>query len=280
MNRMDRIEAAKNTLKLLMAGYYIVEDKLVDVREMHDKSINESYLVRPDKLKELVNKSKNNKDVNNCKVEVLNVSTVKAIFQAINSGKENVGVLNFASAKNPGGGFLNGATAQEESLARVSGLYATQLMNQDYYIINRKTDSMMYTDYMIYSKDVVFIKDDNLKLIKNPITVDIVTSPAVNYGQVILNGEDTDTAKKVMKNRMRKILALFASEENKHIILGAYGCGVFKNDPILIAQYFNELLYEENYVAYFESITFAIYDNTENKECITPFEKEFYVKLF
>lgn len=280
MNRMDRIEAAKNTLKVLMAGYYIVENKLVDVSKAHKKSIDDSYLVKPEKLKELVNKSKNNKDINNCKIEVLNTSTVKAINDAIKKGKKNIGVLNFASARNPGGGFLNGASAQEESLARVSGLYATQLINQDYYIINRKNQSMMYTDYMIYSKDVVFIKDENLKLMKDPITVDIISAPAVNYGQVVIKGEDIEMAKKVMKNRMRKILALFASEQNKHIILGAYGCGVFKNDPKLIAKYFNELLYEENYVAYFESIIFAIYDKTDNKECLGPFEEEFNYKLF
>ena len=55
------------------------------------------------------------------------------------------------------------------------------------------------------------------------------------------------------------------------IILGAFGCGVFKNNPYTVAQIFNELLKKEGFEKYFEHITFAIYDKSRTKEVSTAF---------
>lgn len=76
-----------------------------------------------------------------------------------------------------------------------------------------------------------------------------------------------------MKIRMRKVLALFAEKKNKNLILGAYGCGVFRNDPNLIADYWRELLYDENFISYFDNIIFAVLDNSKTQSCIKFFEK-------
>ena len=67
-----------------------------------------------------------------------------------------------------------------------SGLYDTQIKNEKYYIENRECRTMMYTDYMIYSPKVVFIRDEGLNLLENPVTANIITAPAVNYGQMLL----------------------------------------------------------------------------------------------
>ena len=131
----------------------------------------------------------------------------------------------------------------------------------------------MYTDYMIYSPEVVFIRDEKLNLLENPVAATIITAPAVNYGQVLLKKEDSVLAQKIMKIRMRKVLALFAEKKNTDIILGAYGCGVFRNDPYTIVKYWKELLYDENYISYFENIIFPVFDNSKNQECIKAFEK-------
>jgi len=72
---------------------------------------------------------------------------------------------------------------------------------------------------------------------------------------------------------MRKVLALFAGKKNTDIILGVYGCGIFRNDPYTIVKYWKELLYDENYINYFENIIFAVFDNSKKQECIKAFEK-------
>ena len=167
-------------------------------------------------------------------------------------------VLNFASAKNPGGGFLNGAMAQEEALAASSGLYNTLLRHEIYYSGNRNCGTMMYTDHAIYLPDVVFFRDENFHLLDKPVLASVLTLPAVNLGQVRLKGEDVQTAKSVMKARMRLSLAIFASQQERYVILGAYGCGVFRNDPIEIATWWRELLEDEGYGRFFKITSFVL----------------------
>ena len=206
---------------------------------------------------------------------VANEATVKAIRDFASAGKSRIGVLNFASAKNPGGGFLNGAMAQEESLAASSGLYRTLLRHERYYMANRACGTMSYTDHAIYSPDVVFFRDERFGLVGEPLAASVLTLPAVNYGQVLLKGEDPAEALRIMKNRMRLALAIFAKQGDRHLVLGAYGCGVFRNDPVLVARRWKELLDGEGYGVLFEEVRFAVLDGSKNGKCIRAFEEAF-----
>ena len=141
-------------------------------------------------------------------VDAENISTVDAILRLVKEGKQNIGVLNFASAKNPGGGFLNGAMAQEESLAASSTLYKTLIAHEEYYQKNRAQRSMMYTNHAIYSPDVVFFRDGRFQLVEKPFKASVLTLPAVNMGQVLLKGEDCAEAERVMRRRMKLALAI------------------------------------------------------------------------
>ena len=67
-------------------------------------------------------------------------------------------LLNFASARNAGGGFINGAKAQEEDLCRCSGLYQCLISQRGYYDANRKQESALYTDHLIYSPNVPWFR--------------------------------------------------------------------------------------------------------------------------
>lgn len=168
--------------------------------------------------------------------------------------------------------------AQEESLAASSGLYATQLRHETYYTANRSYRSMMYTDHAIYSPNVVFIRDEQFRLLDDTVVASVLTLPAVKYGQVLLKGEDQATAKRVMKDRMRLALSIFADQGNKRLILGAYGCGVFRNDPAEVAVWWKELLEEEGYSRLFDEIIFAVFDNSRSQACIRAFEEVFAKK--
>lgn len=264
---MDRKAIAGETLNILKNKYYIWNGKRVEIEPMHQASIESSHYIPA----ETECKDKNHRlSGQSCSVRVDNCSTVRAILNAIQEGQEKIGVLNFASAKNPGGGFINGAMAQEESLAASSGLYETLTAHWEYYETNRNTTSMIYTDGAIYSPNVVFFRDERFQLLERPVLASVLTLPAVNYGQVLLKGEDSELAKKKMRARMERSLQIFKKEGAENLILGAYGCGVFRNEPKEIAKWWKELL-NEGYASDFKSICFAILDNSKTQNCWNAF---------
>ena len=111
-------------------------------------------------------------------VTVTNETTLAAAKRLSTAGHQPV-ALNFASARHPGGGFLSGAQAQEESLARSSALYAC-LHDNPMYAWHETHRDPFYTDYAIYSPDVPVFRDDNGVLLDEPYLCAFITSPAVN----------------------------------------------------------------------------------------------------
>lgn len=268
---MDRKATASETLQIMEQGYYQCNGTKIDIQSDMNASIRASFLITPEQGAALLEKYNKTDSTNIREERVENLSTVDAIRKLAQEGREHIGVLNFASAKNPGGGFINGAMAQEESLAASSTLYRTLLAHEEYYQKNRAQSSMMYTDHAIYSPDVVFFRDGLFRLVESPVKASVLTLPAVNMGQVVLKGENTEEAKRIMRRRMKLALTIFAQQGAKHLVLGAYGCGVFRNDPNLIAAWWQELL-EESMGGYFDSVFHAVLDRSKNGDCIKAFE--------
>lgn len=276
---MDRKAVAKETLRILGQGYYECQGRRIEIETEHQKSIRESSLHTPENGERILKQYQDgfNRQANKMPgITVKNCPAVESVLELVKADRKTIGVLNFASAKNPGGGFLNGAMAQEESLAASGGLYETLMVHEEYYRKNREQASMMYTDHAIYSPDVIFFRNGQFRLLDAPVTASVLTLPAVNMGQVLLKGEDVREAKRIMRRRMALALALFAAHGNKNLILGAYGCGVFRNDPQEVARWWKELL-EEGFGIYFDWIVFAVMDRSRNQECIKAFEDEFAV---
>lgn len=272
---MDRKATARETLQILANGFYTYEGRTIEIASLQKKSVEESILYTPDMGENILQKYKNGCGQKpSVKMKTVNISTVDALLQLEKDGKENVGILNFASAKNPGGGFINGAMAQEESLATSGGLYKTLTANEEYYKSNRACPSMIYTDYAIYSPEVVFFRDGRFQLLERPVTASVLTLPAVNMGQVRLKGESEEDAQKAMKHRMELALALLAENGARTLILGAYGCGVFRNDPKQIAGWWRELL-DGTFADYFEEVVFAVLDKSKDQACYRAFNRVF-----
>ncbi len=275
---MDRKATARETLDIMDRGFYVIpgEMKQIDIKQDMERSVKKSLLITPKEGAAILKKyedelsRKENKAWVNTIVE--NLSAVDAVRKLAGRGDEHIGVLNFASAKNPGGGFINGAMAQEESLAASSTLYRTLTVHEEYYRENRAYRSMIYTDYGIYSPDVVFFRNGDFRLAE-PVKASVLTLPAVNMGQVILKGEDVQKAKAAMRRRMKLALAVFAEQGAKNLVLGAYGCGVFRNDPGDIAAWWSEHL-EEGFGDYFESIFHAVLDRSKSGKCIGAFQEK------
>jgi len=279
---MNRKAMAKETLEIIEKGYYepVVknenrqksEKRQIVIKEYIEQSIRHSILISPIEGNKIIEKYNACISCNKPETRVENISTVAAIRMLTMEGKTAIGVLNFASAKNPGGGFLNGAKAQEESITVSSTLYTTLIAHEQYYKENRANKSMMYLDYGIYSPEVVFFRDGAFRLTETFVKASVLTLPAVNMGQVLLKGENEEQAKKVMRRRMKLALAIFAEQKAKHIILGAYGCGVFKNDPNMVAMWWKELM-NEGMGQYFDTVFYAVLDHSKEQYCIKAFQK-------
>lgn len=274
---MDRKAIAGETLEIMKKGYYETEGRRVEISGLQNYSITNSSLLTPQEGKELLNTLPEitaRESSSKLHIKVWNCSTVDAILRMNADRRSNIAVLNFASAKNPGGGFLNGAMAQEESLAASSSLYASLITHEEYYRENRACKSMMYTDYSIYSPDVAFFRDGTFRLLPKPVAASVLTLPAVNMGQVKRKGENIQQAELAMKHRMKLALAIFAYHKCENLILGAYGCGVFCNDPKQIAVWWKELL-EEYFPYQFQSVIFAVLDRSARQSCIRAFQDVF-----
>ena len=279
---MDRKAMAKETLKILEQGYYDVtvkneaeqklEKRQIIIKEDIKQSIEKSKLISPVEREKIIEKYHVHTNCSKPETRVENISTVEAVRILTKEGKTDIGVLNFASAKNPGGGFLNGAKAQEESITVSSTLYTTLTLHKEYYEQNRANKSMMYLDYAIYSPEVVFFRDERFQLAEVPVKASVLTLPAVNMGQVLLKGENVQEAKRVMRRRMKLALSIFAEQKAKHLVLGAYGCGVFRNDPKEVAAWWKELL-EEGMGQYFVSVFHAVLDQSKQQYCIKAFQE-------
>ncbi|MEU2779665.1 TIGR02452 family protein, partial [Streptomyces sp. NPDC007162] len=95
-----------------------------------------------------------------------------------------VAVLNFASARNPGGGYLNGAQAQEEGLCRASALYACQVHARAFYDHHRAHRDPFYSDRVIHSPAVPVFRDDRGALLAEPYRAGFLTAAAPNAGVI------------------------------------------------------------------------------------------------
>ncbi len=205
---------------------------------------------------------------------VENRTTLEACSELVANG-EVVFCLNFASAKNAGGGFLGGAEAQEESLARSSALYPCLVQfQQDFYDYHRHGDTY-YSHRMIYSPNVPVFKDDNGRLLDQPYEVSFLTSPAVNVG-ALKQKYQYNTAKtdELMLKRTEKLLSIAYVQGYKTLVLGAWGCGVFRQDPEKVAQYFAHFLCAGGlFENCFEKVVFAVLSRDEKN--ILPFQELF-----
>jgi uncharacterized protein (TIGR02452 family) len=278
--RSDRARIAQETLAILEEGQYINGyDRRVSIEEDLKEAIQGSVLYRPDELpalREQVRQLQAAPKSAAAKIEVTGETTLAAASRlVVDEGRTDVVCLNFASAKNPGGGFLGGSQAQEESLARASGLYPCISQMNEMYDHNRKLRTCLYSDYMIYSPGVPVIRDDEDRLLAQYYTTSFITAPAVNAG-VVKEREQADDQQieSVMKERIRYILDVAAMNGHRTLVLGAYGCGVFRNDPVDVARYFHDVLVQENFRQSFERIVFAVLDRSAGQRIIKAFQEQ------
>lgn len=202
--------------------------------------------------------------------EAANESTLAAAARLHAAGFRPV-ALNFASARHPGGGFMNGARAQEESLCRASALYEC-IRTSPMYASHAGERGGWYSDYAIYSPAVPVFRDDAGDLLADPFPCGFVTAPAINAGAVGHREKAGIPAE--MDRRVEKVLAIMAGHGHDAAVLGAWGCGVFKNDPVLLADLFRKA-FSGPFAGVFARVVFAVLDWSDDRHFLGPFAKRF-----
>ncbi len=275
-NRQQRAQIANETIEILDRGSYVVDGMTVSLSDALDAMRSGTVLYTPADLEALVD-SMEPKQQGNTRISVCNCTTFAAARSLFDEGFSNPLCLNFASAKNPGGGFLSGAQAQEECLARASALYQSLASQMTYYDANRSHRSALYTNHIIYSPGVPVFRSDDDALLKQPYAVSIVTSPAVNAGAVRKNERsNVPSIRPAMETRIRSVLAIGRKHDHDSIVLGAWGCGVFGNDPSDIAHWFADALLDDSrFAGAFDRVVFGVLDFADATPTYEAFRKVF-----
>ena len=247
----------------------VIDDTLMEcennpfLKDAIDHSINHTKLYKEDKPCEI--------NIDPSKVGDIRVTVFDTLESAINLEKEFpskcVAILNFASSKTPGGGVLSGSKAQEESICRRSTLYPcinTKELHYAYYLKNIKEKKVLGTDALIYTPDIYIIKDNKaLPMSLNQEDyhqVDVITCAAPNVrGHKEITDEELY---KVHLKRAEHILCAAIDNNVDIIVLGAFGCGAFGNNPKVVAKAYKDILKKYRY--YFDVVEFAIYSPNQN----------------
>lgn len=202
---------------------------------------------------------------------------------------KKVCVLNFASATNPGGGVVNGSSAQEECICRCTTLYPclnTDTMWQSFYAPHRKLGNPLYNDDCIYTPNVCVFKSDTSFPESLPQeewwSVNILTCAAPNLRERPSNAMNPCAGNKAAKvtpaeleklltSRIQRIFEIAANNDNDVLILGAFGCGAFRNPPEIVAKGFYEVMQE--FLCCFDTIEYAVYHTERELANYETFKK-------
>lgn len=201
------------------------------------------------------------------RVQVTNETTFAAARRLRVDGHTPLS-LNFADGYTPGGGFLRGATAQEESLCRSSALYWT-LVGDPMYLHHSYREAADSTDWAILSPGVPFFRDDALQPLDSPLRLDILSCAAP-----VASSIGWTAASELLRARIHRVLTIAWAHRYTTLVLGAWGCGAFGNDPRQIASDFREAL-EGGFAGAFCTIVFAIADWSAERRFLGPFRDVF-----
>ncbi|WP_182870546.1 TIGR02452 family protein [Stieleria mannarensis] len=241
--------------------YQNFKGERVEIKTMVEDAVATKVSIAPDTpLPEQVERTETT-------VQVTNETTLLAAKRLTESGPTPL-ALNFANGVNPGGGFLHGARAQEEGLCRSSALFLT-LVGDPMYDHHRERAVPDSTDWAIYSPQVPVFRSDDGKELDEPWRLSFLTC-AAPYAPTIGQPRSGD----LLKSRIQRVLAIAAAYGHRSLVLGAWGCGAFENDPKRTAQDFRSAL-ETEFAGVFSTVVFAITDWSPERRFLGSFRDVF-----
>lgn len=262
--RLAAAELGRTAVEMTRAGRYDLHDgRTIEFKDGVEAAIAAKTSIPPDTpLPEAAARS-----FSETRVQVANETTLTAARRIVDRGHAPL-ALNFANGVAPGGGFLHGARAQEEVLCRSSALYST-LIGDPMYEAHRKRSLPDSTDWCILSPDVPVFRHDDGTPLEAPWPLSFITC-AAPYAPAVGQPRSGD----LLEQRIRRVLAVARAHGYTALVLGAWGCGAFENDPRRTARDFRTAL-ENEFEGAFEDITFAVVDWSPNRRFLKPFREAF-----
>lgn len=172
--------------------------------------------------------------------------------QALFSAKGRAAVVDAASFTRPGGNYADGAFGPEQALCADSILYPVLCeLKESYYDKNRGWESgMLFTDRALYLEDVTFSRKGNMK------KAGVVVIAAPNRTRALENHRSPEGCDQALSFRIEAIMRIAAAGGADSLVVGAFGCGSYGNDPAQVAGLFGAWL--DAHPGVFEEVVFAV----------------------
>lgn len=293
MNK-DNIEMLQDTLRILKQGSYKINGRTVELK-LSGKAMETVHVLLPENVQDICSRTdfKRERATGRCGYDCVNMDSFAAArlqYKTYNNmsceAEKPVLVLNLASPVHPGGGVRRGANAQEEDLCRKSSLLLSLESRHaaKYYEYNKKLNSYMGSDAMMFTPEVEIIRDENGALLYETVVVAVLTcaAPKITPGREGMSeGEYQD----MVYNRIMGMLKCAAYFGYRNLVLGAWGCGAFGNDAHVISDLFYRALKEMKFNGmpekdFFRRIDFAVLDRTAQQYNFKEFHRNFTSAAF
>ena len=265
-----RVRILRETMKVAEDGFYFVEEKEVKLQVSFEQ-IKEVRLYTPEQVAKLPAQDMSGSEPS--RITLRNQDTLEAAFELHQHKKETekpVLILNFANPHRPGGGIRSKPGTQEEHLC-VKTTVLCSLETEEawpFYQTNLDCGTQAQTDAILFSPNTMVIRNPDLSLREDPFPVAVMTVSAPIASR--MEESELPNLENILKGRIRGMLRAAAAEGYTHLVLGAWGCGNFGNDPELVAKLFHEALQGS-----FEEVPMAVFDNSEDQYRYSCFEKYF-----
>ena len=194
---------------------------------------------------------------------------------------KRIGILNFASASNPGGDVIRGNNAHEEILCRCSTLYPclnTIDLHQKYYDFHKQQRNQLYTDTCIITPGITVFKTTGqwpqMCQESEWFSIDVIScsAPDLRKKDAAFNKyiyeDDTliiyGKIRKLLQHRIKGMLQAAVICNIDILVLEAFGCCTFFNSPYMVAEMYKEILKEFTYS--FQKIEFSVFCTPTKRE--------------
>ncbi len=287
-DRNANVQMLTDTLSVFEKGYYEKNGKRINLK-LSKEEREEVDVFLPEDI-ESIDESKRQRIgvIGRCGYGCVNADSFSVARDRINNSilfsprsERKVLVLNLANPVNPGGGVRRGANAQEEDLCRKSSLLLSLESKEakKYYEYNESLHTYMGSDAIIITPKVEIIKDEKGNLLDNPVIVSVMTcaAPMLIYG---MEGMTQTEYEQMVYNRIVGMLKVAAYLGYGVLVLGAFGCGAFRNNAKVVSDLFYKALKEFKYNGMvekdlFQRIDFAVLCRPDNTYNFDEFNRNF-----